>query len=174
MNEPRDVGVAPVVQGNDTAMGTERSQAVFVPNEQLPAIVSRRAGDTRRLWMRALMLLTVVSLGAAGGMYWWLHRPLPLPPGIAYGNGRIEADPIDIATKFAGRIAELRVDEGDMVTAGQAVAVMDTKDLEATLKRAQAQVEQMSKGIRRPMPSSISFTARSCSPIRRWSARGRC
>jgi len=147
MNEPRDVGVAPVGQGNDTAMGRERSQAVFVPNAQLPAIVSRRAGDTRRRWMRALMLVIVVTFGAAGGTYWWLHRPPPLPPGIAYGNGRIEADPIDIASKFAGRIAELRVDEGDLVTAGQAVAVMDTKDLEATLKRAESQVKQISKGI---------------------------
>ena len=52
-----------------------------------------------------------------------------LPPGIAYGNGRIEADAIDIDTKFAGRIAELFADEGDMVKAGQVVARMDTQDL---------------------------------------------
>ena len=45
-----------------------------------------------------------------------------LPPGIVAGNGRIEADQIDIATKFAGRVAELLVDEGDMVKAGQIVA----------------------------------------------------
>jgi HlyD family secretion protein len=30
------------------------------------------------------------------------------------GHLRIEADPIDIDTKFAGRIAEMFVDEGDM------------------------------------------------------------
>ena len=87
------------------------------------------------------------SVGAGGGAYWWLHRPLPLPAGIAYGNGRIEADPIDIATKFAGRIAELRVDEGDMVTAGQVVAVMDTRDMAASLKKSEAQVEQARKAI---------------------------
>ncbi|MFI4998710.1 MAG: HlyD family secretion protein [Reyranellales bacterium] len=93
------------------------------------------------------MLLAVIVGGAGGGAYWWMHRLPALPAGIALGNGRLEADPIDIATKFAGRIAALRVDEGDMVTAGQALAVMDTRDLEASLKKAQAQVQQANKAI---------------------------
>ena len=63
-----------------------------------------------------------------------------LPRGIVSSNGRIEADEIDIATKFAGRVAELRVEEGDMVSAGEVVARMDTRDLEASLKRAEAHV----------------------------------
>ena len=53
-----------------------------------------------------------------------------------HGLGRLEADPIDIATKFAGRIFQLKVDEGDMVSAGQVVAVMDTRDLAASLARS--------------------------------------
>ena len=67
---------------------------------------------------------------------------MQLPPGIAYGNGRLEADAIDIDTKFAGRIAKLFVDEGDIVRAGQVVAMMDTRDLEASLKKSQALVSQ--------------------------------
>ena len=43
----------------------------------------------------------------------------PLPPGIVLGNGRLEADEIDIDTKFAGRIAKLLADEGDMVKAAK-------------------------------------------------------
>ncbi|MFO1080494.1 MAG: HlyD family efflux transporter periplasmic adaptor subunit [Reyranellaceae bacterium] len=93
------------------------------------------------------MLLVVLAAGAGGGAWWWLHRVPPLPLGIALGNGRLEADPIDIATKFPGRIAELKVDEGSLVTAGQVVAVMDTRDLEASLKKAEAQVEQATKAI---------------------------
>jgi len=65
-----------------------------------------------------------------------------LPPGIVSGNGRLEADEIDIATKFAGRIARLQADEGDLVHAGDVVAVMDTRDLEASLRRAEAVVRQ--------------------------------
>ena len=65
-----------------------------------------------------------------------------LPPGIASGNGRLEADEIAIDTKFAGRIAALFADEGDMVGAGQLVAVMDTRDIEASSKKAQAVASQ--------------------------------
>jgi HlyD family secretion protein len=68
-----------------------------------------------------------------------------LPPGIVWGNGRIEADEIDISTKFPGRITEMLADEGDMVTAGQVVARMDTRDLEASLRKAEAQILQAQK-----------------------------
>lgn len=57
------------------------------------------------------------------------------PSATAWGNGRLEADEIDIGTKFPGRIAELRADIGDMVTAGQVVARMDTRDIQQSLKK---------------------------------------
>jgi HlyD family secretion protein len=70
-----------------------------------------------------------------------------LPPGITFSNGRIEADEIDISTKFAGRVAELNVDEGAMVAAGQVVARMDTRDLQQSLQKATAQVAQAQRGL---------------------------
>jgi HlyD family secretion protein len=70
-----------------------------------------------------------------------------LPPGIASGNGRIEADEIDIDTKFAGRISEMLADEGDMVKAGQIVARMDTQDLAASMKKFEAQAQQAQRAI---------------------------
>ncbi|MHB8885212.1 MAG: HlyD family secretion protein [Methylovirgula sp.] len=82
------------------------------------------------------MALVVLGVGAAGGgYYWWNLQQFHLPLGFASGNGRLEADPIDIDTKFAGRIAEIKADEGDRVKAGQVVARMDTRDLEATLNK---------------------------------------
>ena len=69
-------------------------------------------------------------IAATGAGYWWVHSGPGLPPGIAWGNGRLEADEIDIDTKFAGRILTLFADEGDLVRAGQVVAVMDTRDLQ--------------------------------------------
>ena len=81
-------------------------------------------------------------IGTGGGFAYWQHlRQGALPLGIVSGNGRIEADEIDIDTKFAGRIAEMFVDEGDMVKAEQVLARMDTRDLEASLKKSEAQVE---------------------------------
>jgi len=95
----------------------------------------------RRRW-RWVLLLLVLAAGAGGGYYWWSLRQFHLPAGFAYGNGRLEADPIDIDTKFAARIAEIKVDEGDRVTAGQVVARMDTRDLQASLRSLIAQKAQ--------------------------------
>jgi len=130
-----------------TAGGPGVPPALPVPAAGLPAVTEPPPQPTRRRWLRLAAVVVLVGLVAAGGTYWWLHRIPPLPAGIADGNGRLEADPIDIATKFAGRIAELRVDEGAIVKAGQVLAVMDTRDLEASLKKAQAQVEQANKAI---------------------------
>lgn len=112
-----------------------------------PLVVPARQMAPRRRWSRIVLLLATVALSLAGVGYWWLHRLPPLPTGIAVGNGRIEADPIDIATKFPGRIAQMFVDEGAMVTAGEVVATMDTRDLEAGLRKAEAQVELAQKAI---------------------------
>jgi HlyD family secretion protein len=62
-----------------------------------------------------------------------------LPRGFASGNGRIEAVEIDIATKTPGRIRDILAREGDFVTVGQVLARMDTTQLHAQLRQAEAQ-----------------------------------
>ncbi|MGD9880417.1 MAG: HlyD family secretion protein [Reyranella sp.] len=128
--------------------GERDSGGALVPTQaaSLPVVQSSAKGTPFR-WRTLLLVLLVATVAAAGGGYWWQHRLPPLPAGIAFSNGRLEADPLDIATKFAGRILELRVDEGDMVKAGQVLALMDTRDLEASLRKAEAQVEQATKAI---------------------------
>ena len=94
------------------------------------------------------MLALAILVGGAGASYYWWQRLHPqLPAGIAFGNGRLEADEIDIDTKYAGRIAEILADEGDLVKAGQVVARMDTRDLEASLKKSQSQVQQARRAV---------------------------
>lgn len=91
------------------------------------------------------LLIVLILIAAAGTAVWWFYfRPKPLV-GFAHGNGRIEATEVDIATKFYGRIAEIYADEGDRVEAGQIVARMDTKSLEAQLREAEASVISASK-----------------------------
>lgn len=58
------------------------------------------------------------------------------------GNGRLEATEYDVATKLPGRVVEVLAQEGDTVKAGQILARLDTAELDARLKQAQAQVEQ--------------------------------
>ena len=99
---------------------------------------------TRKRWLTALLVLIL----AAGGYFAWqkLGRD-NLPPGIASGNGRIEATEIDIASKTAGRIQKILVREGDFVTTGQVLARMDTTQLEAQLRQAKAQLRRASIGV---------------------------
>ncbi len=118
------------------------------PTARLPAVQPSLKKQPRRQhpWKRALVL-AVLLIAASGIGYWWFHRAPELPPGFASGNGRLEADEIDIDTKFAGRIAKLFVDEGDMVKAGQTVAEMDTQDLRAQLNKSEAVVRQSERAL---------------------------
>ena len=103
----------------------------------LPAVIEHapaRPERRRRPRLALLIALVAVAAGTGTGWFWWQQHQQRLLPGFASGNGRLEADEVDIDTKFAGRIARLFVDEGDIVKPGQVVAVMDTRDLEASLK----------------------------------------
>lgn len=59
-------------------------------------------------------------------------------PGLLTVNGRVEGDRITIAPKSAGRIVELGAREGDTVRAGQMLAKLDDRALQARLAQALA------------------------------------
>jgi HlyD family secretion protein len=137
-----------IVEGVDP--GFELTPEPTEGRVRLPALVERAPSQARRRSKSSLALLVallVIGAGAGIGWFWWYQHHPRLPPGIAWGNGRLEADQIDIDTKFAGRIAKLFVDQGDMVAAGQVVAMMDTRDLQASLKKSQALVSQAERGL---------------------------
>lgn len=90
---------------------------------------------------RALALLILAAV-AAIALYLFLQRPPAFPAGLASGNGRLEATEVDVASKIAGRLAELLPREGDRVEAGTVVGRLAADDLSAQLRAAQAQVEQ--------------------------------
>ena len=89
-----------------------------------------------------IRVLVIGAIGVGGYLFWKDLQPRGLGDGYASGNGRIEATEIDVATKLAGRVAELMVDEGDFVTVGQVLGQMDTDVLEAQLAEANAQVQK--------------------------------
>lgn len=91
----------------------------------------------RARWRLVLMAVVGSMLAAA------LLLPRACAPadsdGLASGNGRLEALPIDVAVKSGGRIAELLADEGDDVAAGQVLARMDVRTELAQQREAEAQ-----------------------------------
>lgn len=96
-----------------------------------------------RIWLGILLPAVL-----AGGYYAWQQsRNGVLPDGVASGNGRIEAVEIDVAAKSPGRIKDILVDEGDLVKAGDALARMDTAELQARRRQSEAQLQRASIGV---------------------------
>lgn len=91
---------------------------------------------------RLLFIALVVLIAVAGSYAWKQFGGSGLPEGIASGNGRIEATEIDVSTKAAGRVREILVREGDFVEMGQILARMDTVQLEARKREAEAQLQR--------------------------------
>jgi len=92
---------------------------------------------------KKLTRAVLVALAVGIAFYAWRSfRPQGLPEGFASSNGRIEATQIDVAAKIAGRIREISVKEGDLVTAGQVLARMDTDVLQAQRREAEAQLQE--------------------------------
>ena len=84
--------------------------------------------------------LVVVGAGAFLGYRYWQSSQSAIPPGIAYGNGRLEAKLADAASKEPLRIKEILVNEGDLVKPGQVLVLLDTVTLDAELAEARASV----------------------------------
>ncbi|RJO63773.1 MAG: HlyD family efflux transporter periplasmic adaptor subunit [Myxococcales bacterium] len=88
--------------------------------------------------------IVLIVLLAALSVYVYFTN---IVPARAYdptvrGSGTIEATDVVIAPKLAARIREIKVDEGDVVTAGQTLAVLDCAEIEARRAQAEAQVAQ--------------------------------
>jgi len=94
------------------------------------------------------LFIALFAVLVVGGYYAWQRFSNGgLPDNIASGNGRIEATEIDISTKTAGRIQDILVNEGDFVEAGQMLARMDTEQLEARRRQAEAQLRRAVIGV---------------------------
>lgn len=98
-------------------------------------------------YQKWLIGIAVILLGLCSFLLWKHLQSPGLGNDFASGNGRIEAIEVDIATKIAGRIKRIDVDEGDYVHKGQVLAVMDTDVLEAQLNEAKAKYEEAQSNV---------------------------
>jgi HlyD family secretion protein len=89
----------------------------------------------------------VLALGVLAVIAWQRYGLKEKQSGLVSGNGRIEAVEIDIAARSSARVKDILVREGEFVTAGQKVAIMDTETLEAQLRQAEAQLHQAQSSV---------------------------
>ena len=99
--------------------------------------------STSRMRVRPWLLAALAVALIGGGIVVYSRLGAnDLPPGIASGNGRIEAVEVDISAKTAGRIESILVDEGDFVEQGQVLAQMDVALLESKRRQAEAELRR--------------------------------
>lgn len=84
--------------------------------------------------------IAVAAAIAVGGYFFWQAQQDDGPPDFATGNGRVEANLVDVATEITGRVAEVLSVEGDLVARGDILARIKTDTLEAQFARAEADV----------------------------------
>lgn len=87
-----------------------------------------------------IAVLLLAAVVAIVGIQVWKSQQSTLPPGIASGNGRVEAKLVDIAAKEPLRVKKIFVKEGSIVGRGDVLVEMDTATLEAELAEAKAKV----------------------------------
>src|SRR5208282_2125791 len=125
-----------------TALGSHGSNGQPAQSQPKPAPAD--AKPSRSMARRIMVPLVVILILAAVGFGVWrvfFYTP-PMSPSIVPLSGRIEGDDSAVSPKTSGRILEIRVREGDRVSTGDIIAVLDDEQLRARIEQAQAEVQQ--------------------------------
>jgi len=113
--------------------------------------------------LRAVLLLAVVaSVGA-----WFLARR-PAPAQSA--SGTIETDEVHVASRYGGRVTSLLAQEGDSLTNGQVIAILEATELAARRAQAAAFLEELERG---PRTNEITAARHEWEALRAESAQAR-
>jgi multidrug resistance efflux pump len=78
----------------------------------------------------------ILALLTVGSLIWYLVTARP--SGDLQLIGTVDANEVVVSSKIPGRIQTLTVDEGQEVKAGQLIAVIESEDLQAARKAAEA------------------------------------
>ena len=73
--------------------------------------------------LKILIALVVLSIAGTAVWYFLIRKPSG-PANLIKLSGRIEGDDTTVASKISGRIQEIKVREGDVVKAGQVIALI--------------------------------------------------
>jgi len=120
-------------------------------DDAMPSVAEARAAalsPSRRLPSAALLLMAIALIAGVVALIAVreLRRPLAVPAAIT-ASGTIEATESGLAPKVQGRVAALRVRDGDRVRKGQVLALLervdpaiDEREARAAVANARAQV----------------------------------
>jgi HlyD family secretion protein len=92
--------------------------------------------------MNAKLPATIESVALAALAAAMFACAAKAPTDRVRASGNVEATEVQLSPKVGGQLLELKVDEGDRVTEGQVLAVLDTTDATLSLQRARADRDQ--------------------------------
>jgi len=98
----------------------------------------------RKKLSKAVLIIAILAIAIAAVFFgwWFLIRQPPIPRNIIVLSGRIEGDDSTVATKVSGRIREIRVREGDLVRAGEVIALLDEEQAAAREQQARSSAQE--------------------------------
>ena len=91
---------------------------------------------------RRILIVGVLIVVVAAVFVWRRMVAQSTPANVIVVSGRIEGDSAVVASKFSGRIVEVRVREGDTVKAGDIIATLDDEQVRAREEQAHAVLMQ--------------------------------
>ncbi len=129
---------------SDKAQSSADSQAPTPPPPARTTLLSAVAAAVPWFTRKVAILVVIVAVLIVIAVVVWmvLNRSSDPGSGFVSGNGRVEATEIDVATKLAGRVEAILVNEGDFVQTGQLLVQMQIDVLEAQRNEARAQSRQ--------------------------------
>jgi len=129
--------------------------------DELASLRIDRETPRRRRWQLPVLLLILLGVAVLAGFYYARARPLfgaveveTVQPRVETSSGANAGTPMltasgylvarrqsVVSSKIQGRIAELRVEEGSVVKAGDVLATLDNADVLAAITKAKADIE---------------------------------
>jgi HlyD family secretion protein len=100
-----------------------------------PAAAPRRS-------RRVLVLVLIVAALVAAVLIWRGLFAVSAPDNVLALSGRIEGDDSVVAPRATGRVLDIRVREGDLLKAGDVIAVLDDEQVRAREDQARAALAQ--------------------------------
>jgi RND family efflux transporter MFP subunit len=128
--------------------------------DELASLRIDREAPRHSRWRIPLLLLVLIAVLVAGGFYWQRTHPVfgaieveTFQPTVESSSGPGAGTPIltasgylvarrqsVVSSKIQGRISELKVEEGSVVTAGEVLATLDNQDALAAITKASADI----------------------------------
>jgi RND family efflux transporter MFP subunit len=141
---------------------SQDTQAANHLTSELSALrIDRGAAGSNRSWLRLLGAVLLFGVASAAVYYFYFSRgritadefetvrptirrstAVPARPILRASGYLVARRKAVVSAKIQGRLAELLVDEGSSVAAGQVIARLDNADLQAQIEVARAGVQQ--------------------------------